>query len=102
MGPHLVLRYVDREDKSLYPSDALPFDAGVRCRLDGKLSRSLSTINCSPVVVDTVCGIIQGAAIDDSNHAVYYDVGRNCTPKQFFYCCRHHSCGGRARANTDG
>jgi hypothetical protein len=84
VGQHLLLRYVDRENASLYPSDALPFDASVRCRLDEKLSRSLRTMSGSSVVVDTVCGIIQGAAIDDSNHAVYYDVGRNCTPKQFF------------------
>lgn len=75
VGPHLLLRYVDKGNVSLYPSDALPFDSSVFCLL---------TSSDSSVVVDTVCCIIQGAAIDDSNHAVYYDVGRNCTPKQFF------------------
>lgn len=84
VAPHMLLRYIDKENMSLYPSDALPFDSSVRCCLGEKLSRSMSRITNSSVLLGTVCGIIQGAAIDDSNRAVYYDVGRNSTPKQFF------------------
>ena len=73
----MVLRYIDKLNISLYPSNALPFDSSVRCFLDEKLRSGNGNI-------ETVCGIIQGVAVDDSNHPIYYDVGRNMTPKQFF------------------
>lgn len=67
--PHMVFEYIDRTMMHRYPSGALPFDASVRCFVDGE---------------QHVCGIIQGVAVDRRNHAIYYDVGPNCTPKQFF------------------
>jgi hypothetical protein len=69
----MVLRYIDKSNVSLYPSDALPFDSSVRCHYDDKVSGK-----------QTICGIIEGVALDDSNRPIYYDVGRNSTPKQFF------------------
>jgi hypothetical protein len=85
LGPFLCRRlcfHIDKSNMSSYPSDALPFDSSVRCVIDHKLRGVLQ--HAYGTDVDHVCGIIQGVAVDGSNHVVYYDVGRNMSPKQFF------------------
>ena len=77
-----ALHYIDQSDKALYPADALPIDSSVRCVIDDKLRRQLSSSKHADA--QCICGIIEGAAVDHSNVAIYYNIGPNISVKQFF------------------
>ena len=74
----LVMRYVDKTNLELYPQDALPYNASVRCRLAESHLQNIAQ-------GDKVTGIIQGAAIDEKGKAIYYDTGPNVSQKKQFF-----------------
>ncbi len=78
-----ALVYIDKSNMSSYPSDALPFDSSVRCVIDDKLRGVLHYAYGTDV--DHVCGIIQGVAVDGSNHVVYFMTLDVTRPRSSFF-----------------